>query len=207
MLLRLLPGTAGSATLARMPAKLAKPRPKPASTKSPPRTTALRRRRGSAPRLVRPARPPAPLARRPKGAAARRAARPLPRLALGGHAAADDGEGRRPVFPALRRALADVQRACSGRRARRHGRLGRAWLLHPRPQPHRLRPRRCGAAGARFPENAAELARAPRHRRLHLRGDRRDRLRRAGRGRRRQRRAGRRAALRASIRRSPPRSR
>ena len=39
-------------------------------------------------------------------------------------------------------------------------RMGRAWLLRPRPQPHRLRPRRSRRAAA-FPTTEAELRKLP----------------------------------------------
>ena len=57
-------------------------------------------------------------------------------------------------------------------------RMGRPWLLCPRPQPHRLRPR-SGERAAASRRPPRELRDAARHRRLYGRGDRRDRVRRA----------------------------
>ena len=57
------------------------------------------------------------------------------------------------------------------------GRLGGAWLLCPRAQPDRLRPRGGRRAWRRFPGDRGGPARAARHRRLYRRGDRGDRVR------------------------------
>ena len=94
---------------------------------------------------------------------ARRPARSLPRLAVGDHAAADDGEGGRALFPALRRALADAStRSRRGRATTTSWPPGRGSATtraratsSPAPAPS---PR--GRARA-FPRTAAELARLP----------------------------------------------
>ena len=76
-----------------------------------------------------------------RGASARRSGgsasgRPLPRLAVGDHAAADDGEGgRRPISSASSRAGRRSRDLAAADEARRDGRLGGARLLLARPQP------------------------------------------------------------------------
>ena len=126
-----------------MPAKLAK-RPPSASRKSAEDTGSTIARCPLA-RVVRPARAPSPVARRTEGARLGRPARPLSGLAVGSHAAADDGEGRRALFRSA--SLRAGRRRATRRRgrARRDGRLGGARLLLARPQPDRLRPRGRGS--------------------------------------------------------------
>ena len=69
--------------------------------------------------LVRPPCPQAALARRAEGAGARGEARPLSRVAVRDHAAADDGRGGEALFRRLPRALAGRGGARRARRARR----------------------------------------------------------------------------------------
>ena len=126
--------------------------------------------------LVRPPPPRAAVAR-----AHGRARRPVPRLAVGDHAAADDGEGGRALLRALPARWPTVERAGRGAARRRAARLGRAWLLRAGAQPARLRAGGGRAHGGDFPRHRSGAARAARHRRLHRGGDRRDRLRRAAR--------------------------
>src|SRR6185437_14942885 len=67
---------------------------------------------------------------------------PVPRLAVGDHAAADDREGGGALLRALRGTLADGGGARGGKPRRCAARLGRAWVLRARPQPACLRARR-----------------------------------------------------------------
>ena len=104
--------------------------------------------------LAAPPRPPRP--------ALAGHARPLPRLAVRGHAAADAGRHRARLLPALPGALS--QRAGAGRRAarRRAGAVERAGLLQPRAQPAPLRAGRWWpSTAARFPASSAALATLP----------------------------------------------
>ena len=132
----------------------------------------------------------------PKRAGARHAARSLPRLAVGDHAAADDGRSGEVVFRCLPLPLAG--RGGAGRRAARGGDegLGRARLLRARPQPPRLCDRRHARSRRALPGDRGRAQVPAGDRRLHRGGDRGDRLRRGRRGDRRQYRAGGRAPFR-----------
>ncbi|ODN68026.1 hypothetical protein A6302_04341 [Methylobrevis pamukkalensis] len=145
--------------------------------------------RHRAPCLVRPPRPPPALAPAAGGDDARPAARSLPRLAVGDHAAADDGGDGDRLFHGLHHALADTRRPCGCRPRGRDEALGRARLLFAGAQSQGLR----RGAGARPQRRLSRHGRGPahpsRHRPLHGGGDRGDRLRPAGGRDRRQRRA------------------
>ena len=132
----------------------------------------------------------------PWRALARRAARPLSRLALGDHAAADHRQGGRALLRALYRALAERARARGGAARGRAQAVGRARLLRARTAICTPAPRQWSSAMADTFHRAKRRSRAARHRPLYGGGDRGDRIRRAGCGGRRQRGAGGGAALR-----------
>ena len=113
-------------------------------------------------RLVRPSPQDAAVAR---GAA--RAPRPVPCLAFGNHVAADDGQDRRPVLPALPGALGRRRRARVSAARRGAQDLGGARLLCPGAQSACLRARRGRAAWRKISRQRGGAARASRHRRLH----------------------------------------
>ena len=102
-----------------------------------PRAAARRSRPSRSPRLVRPASSGTPLAR-----GAWRAHGPLPRVAFGDHAAADDRHDRRPVFRALHGAVSDRPGTRRGAARGRARDVGGARLLQPRAQAACLRHRR-----------------------------------------------------------------
>ncbi|CAA9534788.1 MAG: A/G-specific adenine glycosylase, partial [uncultured Sphingomonas sp.] len=161
---------------------------------------ARQRGRPTSPPLSPPC-PRPPLAR----ATWRAAAGPVPRVAVGGHAATDHRGGGRAALRPLSRALAHGGGA--GGRARGGGvrGMGRPRLLRPRPQSPCLR--QGGRAAGRLPDDRGRAAQAARRRRLHRRSGRGDRLRRRLRGGRHQRRAGDRPAVRAAGQGGRPRAR
>ena len=98
-----------------------------------------------------------PGACRRRDAAARRTARPLPRLAVGDHAAADDGRGGQALFPQLRRQLADGRGARRRRRPKMSCRPGPGSATIRAPATSRPAPissPRCPAAGFPTPRRA-----------------------------------------------------
>src|SRR5262249_60346362 len=122
----------------------------------------------------------AALARWTEGARRGCAAGPIPRLALGGDAATDDGRDSQILFRDVRLTLADGGGArCSAARGGDEG-LGWAWLLRARPQSACLRHRDRGGAWRPLPRDQRAFARAPWYWRLHGRRDCGDRLRRTG---------------------------
>ena len=163
---------------------------------SPARASAKRRRhdRRRAARLVRP---PPSRAAVAHAAAGGDAARPDPyRVWLSEIMLQQTTvEAVKPYFRAFVARWPDVAALAARRNRRRHEGVGRARLLFARPQPQEMRRASSPAThGGRFPDTVEGLRDAARHRRLHGGGDRRDRLRPAGRGGRRQCRAGGRAA-------------
>ena len=131
-----------------------------------------RRSRGPAACLVRPPSPRAALARARGGAQ-----RSLSGLAVGDHAAADDGEGGRAVFREIRRALADGRCAGPGFARRRAPHVGGARLLLACAQPACLRRRGDARARRTISRQRRRPARASRCRSLYGCGDRSDRVR------------------------------
>src|SRR5262249_38826134 len=121
--------------------------------------------------LVRPPSPQTSLARAP-----RRAARPLSRLALRDHAAADHHKGGRALFRALYRALAEGALARGGAARGRAQAVGRARLLRTRATSARLRQGGGRAPWRTFSTKPSGAGRAARHRALHGGGDRSDRI-------------------------------
>ncbi|CAA9286110.1 MAG: A/G-specific adenine glycosylase, partial [uncultured Craurococcus sp.] len=107
-----------------------------------------------------------------------RPARSLPRLALRGHAATDDGGGRRPPIRAIPCPLPGYRGSRRRTGGGCDGGMGGPRLLRPRPQPACLRAR--GGGDGRLPPHGRVAARPAGHRRLYGRRRRRDRLRRAG---------------------------
>ena len=95
--------------------------------------------------------------RAPPGAAGR----PLRRLALRNHAAADDRGGGYPLFFGVSRALAGCRGARGGAAGGGDAGLGGAWLLRPGAQPARLRAGRDRAVWRAFPEDEAALRALP----------------------------------------------
>ena len=191
--------------MARMPAKLAMP----AAPARPNRRPAQGSERAAADsRLVRPARP-----RSFRGGSARRrgarGARPDPYRVWLSEVMLQQTTVKAvaPYFLRFVERWPTRRGLAAADERRHHGRVGGAWLLLARAQADRMRPRRGGAAGRAVSRDRGGAGDASRHRRLHLRGNRGDRLRRAGGGRRRQRRARRRPPLRDRRRRFPPRSR
>ena len=89
-------------------------------------------------------------------------ARPLCRLAVGNHAAANAGRHRARLFPALHPRIA--HRARFGRRPARHrvGLMGRLGLLQPRPQPACRRAANHGRIRWTVSANARRMAAAQR---------------------------------------------
>ena len=127
--------------------------------------------------------------------AAGRARRSLPGLALRDHAAADDGEGgRRPITPVSCSAGPTCRRS-RRRRSTTCSRPGPGSAITPARAICTPAPAPWSSATAAISRERRRAARAARHRRLYRRGDRRDRVRRAGDAGRRQYRARGRAAL------------
>ena len=131
--------------------------------------------------LVRP-----PCSRAAVAGAPRRDGGPIPCLAVGDHAAADDGASGRALLCQVPGALADGRSARRGEPRRRAARLGRARLLRARAQSARLRQGGGRAARRNFPGGLRRAACVAGHRRLHRGGGRRDCVRRARRAGRRQ---------------------
>ncbi len=103
-------------------------------------------------------------------------ARPVPCLAFGGAAAADDRPDGDALLPGLHAEVADGRG--SGRRFGRSGdrRVRRPRLLFARAQPARVRQGGCSTR-RKVSEHGGRAARPSGHRRLHGGGDRRHRLR------------------------------
>ena len=133
------------------------------------------RRRVGVARLVRPgaAGPAVAVCTGPSG-------RSLPGVAVGGHAAADHGQGGHSLLPGVSAPLAVGGGAGGGESERRSGRMGRTWLLQPRAQPARLRPTRRRAPRQQLPAIGGGPQGAAGHRPLYGRRHCRHRLRGAG---------------------------